>query len=217
MTRLAILSDVHADLHALRDALAITARLGCDAIVCAGDVIDFGLFPVETIALLEERQIPTVLGNHDAWALSDVLLVGGGSWNAEVRESPAAMRWLHARPPSWSATFDSVRVAVHHGSPRHGNMVGIDPSDLTRAEAIELLDAAAADVLIVGHTHRAFEIVVEGHGTILNPSAVLRDPAEGAENPPATASFAVLDLPARRFTVHALREGAEPVVLRRTI
>jgi len=48
--RLAILSDVHADVHALTDALATIGRMGCDAIVCAGDVLDYGLFPDETIA-----------------------------------------------------------------------------------------------------------------------------------------------------------------------
>src|SRR5580658_692973 len=44
MSRLAIVSDVHADVHALRDALAQIERLGCDAVVCAGDLVDYGLF-----------------------------------------------------------------------------------------------------------------------------------------------------------------------------
>ncbi len=206
MTRLAIISDVHADLHALRDALAMIDALACDAIVCAGDVIDFGLFPVETIALLAERRIPTILGNHDQWALGEVQMIGvGGSWATEVRESRESMAWLRLLPPSWKATLDGVRVAVHHGSPLGGNMIGIDPTDLTRAEAIELLDAACADVLVVGHTHRAFEVVVHGRGLILNPAALLRAPADGAENPPATASFGLLELPERRFSVRRLR------------
>lgn len=206
MTRLAIISDVHADVHALRDALAIIDGLACDAIVCAGDVIDFGLFPVETIALLAERKIPTVRGNHDSWALRNIPMVGlGGSWAEEVRESRESMVWLRALPTSWSATFDGVRVAVHHGHPSRGDMVGIQPAELTWRNAVDLLDTASTDVLIVGHTHRAFEVVVEGRGTILNPAALLRDPAEGAENPPATATFGVLELPSRRFEIHSVR------------
>ena len=47
--KLAIISDLHADVHALRDALAQIERLGCDEIVCAGDVLDWGLFPERTI------------------------------------------------------------------------------------------------------------------------------------------------------------------------
>jgi predicted phosphodiesterase len=56
MSRLAILSDVHGDLYALRDALVQVERLRCDAIVCAGDLLDYGLFPQETIELLIERR-----------------------------------------------------------------------------------------------------------------------------------------------------------------
>ena len=33
--RLAVIADVHADIHALRDALAQAERLGCTAIVCS--------------------------------------------------------------------------------------------------------------------------------------------------------------------------------------
>jgi putative phosphoesterase len=218
VTRLALLSDVHADLHALGDALALIDRLGCDAIVCAGDVVDFGLFPVETIELLALRKIPTVCGNHDAWALLDVPLIGGASsWGDEVRQSRTSMAWLRGLPASWGATMEGVRVAVHHGSPLGGNMIGIDPTGLTRAEAIDLLDTADADVLIVGHTHRAFEVTVEGRGVILNPGALLRDPAEGAENPPATGIFGVLELPSRAFTVHSVRKGGAGRLYRKTL
>ena len=60
MTKLAVISDVHADLHALRDALAQIDKLGIDLIVSCGDVIDYGLFPEETLTLLRERRVPCI-------------------------------------------------------------------------------------------------------------------------------------------------------------
>jgi predicted phosphodiesterase len=42
--KLAVISDVHADVHALQDALVQIERLGCDAIVCAGDTVDYGFY-----------------------------------------------------------------------------------------------------------------------------------------------------------------------------
>jgi hypothetical protein len=42
--RLGVIADVHADVHALRDALGQMDRLACDAIVCAGDLVDYGLY-----------------------------------------------------------------------------------------------------------------------------------------------------------------------------
>ncbi len=68
--RLALLSDIHADLHALQGAFRHIDALGCDGIVCAGDLVDYGLFPDETIQLLISRNIPTIRGNHDRWAAS---------------------------------------------------------------------------------------------------------------------------------------------------
>ena len=50
--RIALFSDVHADLHALHDALSRIDALRCDLIVCAGDLVDYGLFPEETLELL---------------------------------------------------------------------------------------------------------------------------------------------------------------------
>ena len=63
------LSDLHADVHVLQDALHTIYQLNCDGIVCAGDVIDYGLFPDEVIGLLIQHNIPTIRGNHDRWAL----------------------------------------------------------------------------------------------------------------------------------------------------
>ena len=44
MALIAIISDVHADVHALQDAPALIDRLGCSRIVCAGDLVDYGLY-----------------------------------------------------------------------------------------------------------------------------------------------------------------------------
>jgi hypothetical protein len=41
--RLAIISDVHADLDALRDALVHITALGCNEVICAGDVVGYNL------------------------------------------------------------------------------------------------------------------------------------------------------------------------------
>ena len=203
--QLAILSDVHADLQALENALCQIQRIGCDQIVCAGDLVDYGLFPEETLSLLKARAIPCIRGNHDRWATKD----GGASWDL----SRGTMKFLSSLPSSWEKTIEGVRVAIHHASPR-GDMDGIYPEQLDLALAQMLVDKAACDVLVVGHTHQAFRIDVAGARTIVNPGALLRDPGPGAENPPATGTFGVLELPSREFRVHRAADGAEAPVLR---
>lgn len=206
--RLAIFSDIHADLHALQDALRHIDRIGCDEIVCAGDLVDFGLFPEETLGLIIERGIPCVRGNHDRWAVK--------SGAASLDLSPGSMRFLSGLPTAWEKRVEGVRLAVHHGSPR-GDMDGIDPDQLDLALADMLLRKADCDVLIVGHTHVAFRVDVAGGRSILNPAALLRDPASGDEGPPATGTFGILDLPSGEFRVHRASDGAEVPIPRRLL
>ncbi len=213
--KLAIISDVHADVHALRDALAQIERLGCEEIVCAGDILDWGLFPEETIRELRERRIPTIRGNHDRWAVSEGHDTSG--WDL----TPRAMAFLEGLPASWTRRIDDVRVAVWHARPR-SDMAGIYP-DASSTELASLLDRAEADVLVVGHTHVPFARFVDRR-LVCNPGALLRDPAqpidgamlfdrESGKFVPAPAAgggtFGVLELPTLRFTVHRAGDGAE--------
>jgi putative phosphoesterase len=207
--RLAIVSDIHADLHALEDALRAIDAMRPDAIVCAGDLVDYGLFPDETLALLASRKIPCVRGNHDRWVVE---AKGHGGWDF----TSASRKFLAALPLSWERVLEGVRVAVHHASPRR-DMDGISPLEIDVAYARSLLDRAEADVLVVGHTHIAFRLELPGRGVIVNPAALLRAPAEAADNPPATGTFGILDLPSCAFTVHRAGDGAEVSILRRKL
>ncbi len=206
--KLAIISDVHADVHALRDALAQIERLGCDEIVCAGDVLDWGRFPEATIRELRERRIFTIRGNHDRWAMSEGHDTSG--WDL----TPRAIEFLESLPASWTRRIDEVRVAVWHARPR-SDMKGIYP-DASTTELASQLDRAECDVLVVGHTHVPFARFVDRR-LVCNPGALLRDPAEPMEGgmlfdresgkfmpapAPGGGTFGVLELPTLRFTVH---------------
>ena len=214
--RLAVVSDVHGDVHALGDALRVIDAMGCDATVCAGDTVDYGLFPNETLALLAERAIPTVRGNHDRWAFDRDYRSGSAS-----ELSTASRRFLRATVGSWSFEYDGTRVEVWHARPG-SDIEGIAAPTAPR-HPLELdvprpeLNASAllrgADVLIVGHTHQAFALRF-GDRLIANPGALLRDPAPGAENPPATGTFGVLELPERRWRVFRAKDGVEVEIVR---
>lgn len=67
MTRLAIISDIHANSVALERVLATIDERGADMIVCTGDVVGYGPRPKECIDLLREREVPCLLGNHDQY------------------------------------------------------------------------------------------------------------------------------------------------------
>jgi diadenosine tetraphosphatase ApaH/serine/threonine PP2A family protein phosphatase len=64
--RIGIISDVHANLEALTEALAALERLRPDRVVCLGDVVGYGASVNECCALVRGVAEATLLGNHDA-------------------------------------------------------------------------------------------------------------------------------------------------------
>ena len=63
--RVAVITDIHANLAALQAVLAHIDRLGVDAIYCGGDLVGYGPHPNEVCALIQQRAIPTIYGNYD--------------------------------------------------------------------------------------------------------------------------------------------------------
>jgi putative phosphoesterase len=193
MTKVGCISDVHADLHALRDALGWMAELGCSRIVCAGDLVDYGAFPDETLELLRSEGIACIRGNHDRWALRDGQL------------SPASAAFLASLPVQLALVVDGVRVVLWHARP-DSDMDGIYAGELIDLVKIGLLDTAEADVLVVGHTHVPMVVDVGERGLIVNPGALLRDPGPGA-NVPTPGTFGVLDTEAMQFRIYQAFDG----------
>ena len=64
-SRIAVLSDIHANLHALESALAFIDRAHVDDVFCLGDIVGYGANPNECVALVRKHCRATVKGNHD--------------------------------------------------------------------------------------------------------------------------------------------------------
>lgn len=67
MTRIAIISDIHANIDAFSAVLSHIDKVGVDMIVCLGDIVGYGPCPSECLRIIREREIQTVMGNHDEY------------------------------------------------------------------------------------------------------------------------------------------------------
>ena len=85
--RIAVLSDVHANLRALEAVLAEVDAGGCDGIWCLGDLVGYGPKPNECAALLQERATICLAGNHDLVVLGKIPI------DSFAGEAAAAARW----------------------------------------------------------------------------------------------------------------------------
>ncbi len=62
MTRVAVISDVHANVYALRAVLDSLEGAGISRLLCAGDVVGYGPHPNECVAVLQQLPVVAVAG-----------------------------------------------------------------------------------------------------------------------------------------------------------
>jgi len=68
--KIGVLTDVHGDIAALGAALGRLREMGCDPILCAGDLIEMEPFGEQVIQRLKsENAVICIRGNHERWAL----------------------------------------------------------------------------------------------------------------------------------------------------
>jgi putative phosphoesterase len=164
-TRIAIFSDMHGSSAATAAVLAAIDAEHPGAVYCLGDLVGYGARPNETIALIRERSIPTIMGNYDdgvgfdrddcgcAYKDKDEEARGQQSlmWTRSVttEENKA---YLRALLPEIRFEAEGTRFRLVHGSPRRMNEYLFENRDLRSLERIAL--QADADVLVFGHTHK---------------------------------------------------------------
>jgi predicted phosphodiesterase len=149
--RVAVVSDIHANLQALEAALAAIADDRADEIWCLGDLVGYGPRPNECCELVRERAAVCLVGNHDLVVLGDVALeefnaeaAAAALWTREVldRRSESFLRGL-------TAELRVGDVELFHGSPR-------DPVwdyVLDEAAVDASFELTTAPVVLVGHSH----------------------------------------------------------------
>jgi len=163
--KIAVLSDIHANLVAFRAVLADIDSWGPDEVIIAGDIVNRGPRPAECLALALERASRQgwriVRGNHEEYVLlharpdaprSEIELeVHRGSYWTYCRLG-GEVAVLEAMPFQQSLTGpDGREVRVVHASMR-GNRDGIYPETLDSTLQQQIAPSPA--VLCVGHTHR---------------------------------------------------------------
>jgi len=204
LTRLALLSDLHANRHALEAAWADLERQSPDAVYCLGDLVGYGAFPNEVVALVRDHAIPTVMGNYDDGVGFDRDECGCAYRTADERaRGDVSLRWTRARTapenkaflrslaPSLRLDLAGRRVLLVHGSPRRMNEYLYEdrPAESFR----RLADLAQADVVVFGHTHIPYARLVDG--TLFVNAGSVGKPHDGDRR----ACYAVIedDEPAR--------------------
>lgn len=163
--RIAVLSDVHANLEALVQVEAALQRIRPDQVICLGDVVGYGASPNECCDRMRRLAAVTLLGNHDAavsgrmdYAYYYDAARRALDWTAR-QLSPENLAWLRSLP----YTHRDGSVGYSHGSP-------VLPAEyeyvFALEQARELLPhlRGLPDVTFIGHSHlcKAFALADDG-------------------------------------------------------
>jgi putative phosphoesterase len=165
--RVAVVTDIHANLPALQAALARIDDLGIDRVYCGGDLVGYGPHPNEVCELIAERGIPTIYGNYDHAIARDLDDCGCAYVTPHDRElGQRSVEWTLAHTDQTSKDFMrelpfDLRFALGdhelhlvHGSPRKVNEYLFEDKPARLYE--RLAAAETADVLVFGHTHKSW-------------------------------------------------------------
>lgn len=152
--RVAVVSDIHANLPALEAVIRAVDRADVDEIWCLGDAVGYGAQPAECLQLLTERCDVCLSGNHDLAALGAIDL------DAFSAHAAVAARWtrqqLGDKGLRLLATLDGTSasregIGLYHASPRDPVWEYVIDSDL----AEDNLNVQPERIALIGHSHIA--------------------------------------------------------------
>ncbi|MCI0363205.1 MAG: metallophosphoesterase family protein [Phycisphaerales bacterium] len=157
MNRLAIISDIHGNLHALEAVLARISEFDVDGIVCLGDIVGYGPFPERCIDLVVRHCAFMVQGNHEEAVVDPDC---AEQMNGAAREAiywtrenvgPLHLNALNRMPKMAHIGIPGTPGSVMcvHDSPVPG------PNDYVHDKqvAAQAFAGVETNICLIGHTH----------------------------------------------------------------
>ncbi len=198
--KLGLISDIHGNIHALDPVLERLDRERVDMILCAGDLVCYGVDHDQVLRVLHQRHIPCVTGNYDyavAWdqprashklssPMTEPVKRAALDWT-RTHISSAGISFLRSLPSLATFPLDGSSVTMFHATPERLDEELPMPQSGNTDRFGDLARRFGPDIVVLGHTHRPFSLKL--HNTLfVNPGAVGR-----SINRDPRAVFAIVD------------------------
>jgi len=173
--KIALFSDIHANLPALEAFFLDIETRKPDAVYCLGDLVGYNIWPNEVINEIRKRGIPTIAGNYDfgigrtsddcgcAYKTDDEKANGAISisfTNSIVKHEQR--QYLRTLPAHLKVEFqlnnDKLNLLLVHGSPRKINEYLFEDRD--EKSMLRIMEQADADIMCFGHTHKPYHRIL---------------------------------------------------------
>ncbi|WP_418502018.1 metallophosphoesterase family protein [Flagellimonas sp.] len=169
--KIALFSDIHANLPALEAFFVDVEKHRPDAIYCLGDLVGYNIWPNEVVHEIRKRRIPTIAGNYD-FGIGRNSDDCGCAYKSDEEKANGAISisytnsimgdeeraYLKSLPSHINVEFkwndETVNLLLVHGSPRRINEYLFE--DRKEKSLVRILRDANADILCFGHTHQPY-------------------------------------------------------------
>ena len=166
--KIAIISDIHGNLEALKSTLKDINQKQVDKIICLGDIIAKGIHPQECIKLIKERCDIVIQGNTDEYFSNKHEDMSGLPEQEQKR-----IKWNHSLIPEEDREYllnlpfshefymSGSLVRLFHATNRVNNKVVLNIDDIETKYEMFLpseytISNNVADVIIYGHIHHPY-------------------------------------------------------------
>ena len=187
--KIAVISDIHANLHALTSVINDFTARGVDKVFALGDYAMAGAQPVETMKFVISQPWEMIQGNTDELIahyndeiyklVKNNLPVMGEALKYDASALPEKYReFLKNLPKEKLLEVEGVKIHLVHGSPRKNNENIFPNLPLEKVE--EMCAPSSADLILCGHTHIPCGYQLTSKKTVINAGSVGRPMTEDA-------------------------------------
>lgn len=162
--KIALFSDVHANLPALEAFFSDIEREQPDAIYCLGDLVGYNIWANEVTEEIRRRKITTIMGNHDE-ALLLPLKPNDNSNRGITRQLMTLenRNYLINLPRHLKLTFgkdrNQIDLLMVHGSPKSINDYLVE--EYPEEEILKMMVSENAQIMLCGHTHIPYHRILK--------------------------------------------------------
>lgn len=173
--KIALFSDIHANLPALEAFFKDVEERNPDAIYCLGDLVGYNIWPNEVVDEIRRKKIPTIAGNYDfgigrmsndcgcAYKTApekDMGKISISFTNSIMKDEER--EYLRTLPAHIRVEFqlneDKLNLLLVHGSPRKINEYLFEDRD--EKSLLRIMEQADADIMCFGHTHKPYHRIL---------------------------------------------------------
>ena len=176
--KIAVFSDIHGNLDALKNVIDETQKLNIQKFICLGDYVGYYYDPEKCLDLLSDKDVEFIKGNHENILLElvnnpkdldkYVSKYGNGIKHALNKLTEKQVKFIKKMPEKKDLIIDNLNILIAHGSPWDINFYvypNVDEVYLNK------LNSYKYDFIFLGHTHIQMQKKLDST-VILNPGSI---------------------------------------------